>query len=491
MSNKEAHVRTPGSLFFSIRVKFLALILIFVAVLMLTVIGLINKTVGEIVLQQSLEKGLAAARGVATASDDPLLTNDDLTLFTVIKGVTENRGILYGFIVGKDNKIKAHSDIQEAGKDYKQATGSVVFKEGKNYKINFDGGTPLGAVYEIIVPVTSAKLKEGFGSVHIGLTQKVVDEAVDTVNRYIKYLTIIGLLIGGVGAILITSIIVKPVHTLVESAKQLGAGNLDYRIAVTRRDELGSLMSAFNDMAEGLKQKQHIQESFGRYVSAEVVEMIVKNKETWFKGKKTSVTVLFADIRGFTSYSERTDPETLINHLNEYFTLMTNIVQKNRGYIDKFIGDALMAVFGSPVYYEEHAVMAARAACEMQEKLRGFNLQKPERDRIGIGIGLNTGEVVAGNLGSIQKMEYAIIGDNVNIASRLCSSAKRGEIIISTSVTQGLKGMEFESRALPPITVKGKSEPLDIFSLIPRRSPDRPDDDSEAAKKRQQSSVAK
>jgi adenylate cyclase len=159
--------------------------------------------------------------------------------------------------------------------------------------------------------------------------------------------------------------------------------------------------------------------------------------------------------------------------LNEYFTLMTKVVQKHRGYVDKFIGDAIMVVFGSPVSYEGHALQAARAACEMQEKLKGMNKGRIEKDYFHIGIGVNTGEVVAGNLGSIQKMEYAVIGDGVNTSSRLCSAAAKGEVIISKSTYDEIKESEFACKALDPISVKGKIDKIEIYSLFPRRSPER------------------
>lgn len=471
-------------LLYSIRTKFMAIIIIFVAVLMLTVIGFINRTVGEIVLDQGLEKGLAVARGVATASDDPLLTDDDLTLFTVIKGVTETKGVAYGMVIDNENFIKAHSDVEASGRKYIELPETNTLKQGNGYNIKFFKDPKMGFIYDISVPVTSVRVKEGIGSVHIGIAQSAIDEAVDRVNRYIKYLTIAGLILGGIGAVLITNIIVKPVRTLVKSAKELGAGNFEYRINVDRRDELGSLMTAFNDMAEGLKQKEVIRESFGRYVASEVLDMILTNKETWFKGRTINVTVMFADIRGFTAYSERTDPETLIAVLNEYFTMMTEVLQRHRGYIDKFIGDCIMVVFGSPVHYEDHAVQAAKAACEMQEKLITFNLNRPADSQIAIGIGINTGSVVAGNLGSFQKMEYAVIGDNVNIASRLCSAAAKGEVIISKSCYEHIKDNAFGTQALEPIQVKGKIEPLQIYKLSARRAPDRLEDGPAAVAKR-------
>ena len=462
-----------GSILFSIRTKYTAMILIFIAALMLSVLGLINRSVSEVVLEQGLEKAIAVARGVAAASDDPLLTGDDLALFTVIKGVTENKGILYGMIVGSDNRVRAHSDISKSHIEYREPADGGLLREGQDYKVTSYTDPSMGFVYNVAVPVVSVRVKEGFGTVHIGISRRFIDEAVRRVNRYIKYLAIIGLFIGGVGALIMTGFIVKPVHVLVKSAKAIGEGDLEHRIKVNRRDELGNLMETFNEMADGLKQKQVIQESFGRYVAPEVLDMILTNEETWFKGKKVDVTVLFADIRGFTSLSEHRDPANVIDMLNEYFTLMTKVVQKHRGYVDKFIGDAIMVVFGSPVHYDGHALQAARAACEMQEKLKGMNKGRIEKDYFHIGIGVNTGTVVAGNLGSIQKMEYAVIGDGVNTSSRLCSAAAKGEVIISKSTYDDIKDSEFAYKALEPISVKGKVDKIEIYSLFPRRSPER------------------
>jgi adenylate cyclase len=467
---------SKGSVLFSIRTKYTAMILIFIAALMLSVLGLVNRSVSEVVLEQSLAKAIAVARGVAAASDDPLLTGDDLALFTVIKGVIENEGILYGMIVGNDDTVKAHSDISKSHVKYREPADGELLKEGRDYKVSFYTDPSRGFVYDVAVPIVSVRVKEGFGVVHIGISRRFIDEAVQRVNRYIKYLSIIGLFIGGIGALIITGFIVKPVHVLVKSAKAIGGGDLEHRIKVNRRDELGELMEAFNEMADGLKQKQVIQESFGRYVAPEVLDMILKNEETWFKGKKVDVTVLFADIRGFTSFSEHRDPSEVIDMLNEYFTLMTKVVQRHQGYVDKFIGDAIMVIFGSPVHYDGHALQAARAACEMQEKLKGMNKGRAEADYFHIGIGVNTGEVVAGNLGSIQKMEYAVIGDGVNTSSRLCSAAAKSEIIISKSTYDEIKESDFAYKALEPISVKGKVDKIEIYSLFPRRSPERRDD---------------
>lgn len=471
MSDKATSKRKSASFLFSIRTKLLATLVVFVAILMLSVIGFINSIVGETVLEKEIDKGLAVARGVAAASDDPLLTGDDLALFTVIKSVTESKGVPYGHIV-RDNLVVAHSEIKSSGKEYKQSAEARLFKQGKDYSINHLIDPEYGSVYDISVPVTSARLKEGFATVHIGISRAVVDEAVFRINRVIKYIALGGFALAALGAVFVTAIIVKPVHVLADSARKLGAGDLDHRIKVTRRDEFGDLMQAFNEMGEGLKQKQFIQESFGRYVAPDLVDKILNEREMWFKGRSVEVSVLFADIRGFTSMSEKMSPEAVINLLNEYFGLMTEIILKNNGYIDKFIGDAIMVVFGSPVETTDHAICAVKTACEMQEKLFDYNKRHAEGSQVRVGIGVNSGKVVAGNLGSIQKMEYAVIGDNVNIASRLCSMAKADEIIVAKSTYDSVKDAGFKSDSLTPlsVTLKGKSTPIETYIITARRT---------------------
>jgi adenylate cyclase len=188
-------------------------------------------------------------------------------------------------------------------------------------------------------------------------------------------------------------------------------------------------------MAQELWNKLLIQKSFGRYVSPEVLNMILSHLEdSWLKGIRSEATILFTDVRGFTAFSETRDPEKIVGDLNEYFGIATELVLEYGGYVDKFIGDAVLGVFGVPIFHTDHAERAVKAAVAMQKKFqqRADDNSNPLLSRIGIGI--NTGVVVSGNLGSQVKMEYTVIGDTVNVASRLNRLAGSGEIIISKSI---------------------------------------------------------
>jgi len=197
-----------------------------------------------------------------------------------------------------------------------------------------------------------------------------------------------------------------------------------------------------------------------------VLEMIMANPESaWLKGHKADATVLFTDIRGFTAYSEHKEPEEIVEQLNQYFEITTQAIIDHNGYVDKFIGDAVLGVFGVPVFSESHAVQAVRAALSIQQKLQAAGQQGDNPLLTSVGIGINSGIVVSGNIGSTGKMEYTVIGDNVNVGARLNGLAAAGETIISKNTLELVGGL-VSVEPLPPQKVKGKSEPIEVFRVL-------------------------
>ncbi len=226
------------------------------------------------------------------------------------------------------------------------------------------------------------------------------------------------------------------------------------------------------------RKSKFLREAFNSYVSPDVVGQILKDPERLqLGGDRRKVTLLFSDIRGFTTLSESTDPEKLVTLLNEYLTPMTKIVMNNKGTLDKFIGDAVMAIYGAPVEQEHQALHACSSAIEMIKKLNEINKEWSENNlpNIDIGIGINTGEAVVGNMGADIRFDYTAIGDTVNLAARLEGQTKYygTNIIISESTKQDLdKAMaenpdiSFNIRELDLIKVKGKSKPIAVYQLI-------------------------
>ncbi|MFH0872228.1 MAG: adenylate/guanylate cyclase domain-containing protein [bacterium] len=183
-------------------------------------------------------------------------------------------------------------------------------------------------------------------------------------------------------------------------------------------------------------------------------------------GKRQEVSVLFADIRGFTSLAERLEPEEVVRTLNDYLTLMTKVVFKRDGTLDKFMGDAIMAVFGAPIFFPDHPLRAILAALDIRREIGALNLKREARglEKVEIGIGINAGEVVTGNIGFEERMEYTVIGDNVNIAARLEGLAAEGQILISQSIYEEVANVVMV-KPLDPIRLKGREKPLQIYEV--------------------------
>ncbi len=259
----------------------------------------------------------------------------------------------------------------------------------------------------------------------------------------------------------------------------LGMMYLDSKVATgafTERDlQIFSAISAQTatfltniQMAKKLEQEAITREKFSRLLSPNLVDQLVSGKlEVQKGGTRTDVTVLFADIRGFTPLTEATPPKQVVDILNDYFERMVEIIFKHEGTLDKFIGDEIMVIWGAPVPQQDHAVHAVLTAWEMQRELDAMNNERMAAGLfpIKVGIGLCSGEVTAGYMGSTKKMEYTVIGDTVNVASRLCDIAGAMEIIIGES-TYALARNYIQVEPLQPIQVKGKSEPMKTYKVL-------------------------
>ena len=230
--------------------------------------------------------------------------------------------------------------------------------------------------------------------------------------------------------------------------------------------------TAYQYFVEG-REKRQVKRTFSRFVSKDVYEQLVADPASArLGGARRDMSVLFADIRGFTTFTERGQPEEVVSQLNEYLSRMVEVVFAHRGTVDKFVGDMVMALFGAPLADPDHADHAVEAALGMLDALKDQNARWAAEGRppLEIGVGMNSGDMVAGNIGSDTVMSYTVIGDAVNLGSRLESLNKEygTRLIISESTRARLKG-RYDMRPLGAVTVKGKSEPVNIFEVLARR----------------------
>jgi adenylate cyclase len=217
------------------------------------------------------------------------------------------------------------------------------------------------------------------------------------------------------------------------------------------------------------KEKLWIKQAFSHYLSHEVItELMDDPSRLKLGGERRKITVMFSDIRGFTSFSESRQPEEVVAMLNEVLSLQVKILFQYNGTLDKFVGDEVMAFFGAPSnrHQHDHALVAVRTALDIQAKMKELrqNLAQDKQNAIQIGIGINSGDMVVGNMGSAQRMDYTVIGDNVNLGARLCAAAGHGEIIISEA-TYDMVADKIAAEKLEPITVKGKAKPISIYRV--------------------------
>jgi adenylate cyclase len=225
-----------------------------------------------------------------------------------------------------------------------------------------------------------------------------------------------------------------------------------------------------NVMAHAKIAQQSLQRSaLERFLSPEVVEMVVANPDIRLGGVNQEVTVMFADIRGFTTMSETMEPGRVVEILNEYFTRVTDVIFDNGGTLDKYIGDAVMAVFGAPISKGNDAAAAVNSAMQIQRLLIELNRDAAARNwpELRVGIGINTGNAIAGNIGSPRRLDYTVVGDAVNTAQRLMTNAAGGQILISESTAKklGKTGKTIDLERLPELKVKGRSEAVPVFRV--------------------------
>jgi adenylate cyclase len=309
----------------------------------------------------------------------------------------------------------------------------------------------------------------------VALLQRSLDKELAPylrLERTYLSLALFGLAVSAALGIWIAGGVSRPVLQLAEGAREIAAGNFQHRVELKQEDELGSLAVSFNQMSEGLAERDRVRDLLGKVISPEVAMELLR-KDVALGGEEREVTVLFSDLRNFTSMSELLSPQEMLGVLNLYFTRMSAIVEAHGGVVDKYMGDALMALFGAPLRHPDDADRAMKAALEMTDALDDLNRQWNQRGlpMIGVGIGINTDIVVAGNMGSETRLNYTAIGDGVNLASRLEELTKTPEyearIIISGS-TLARAGGRYRTRGLGAVAVKGKHKPTEIFALLGR-----------------------
>jgi adenylate cyclase len=286
-------------------------------------------------------------------------------------------------------------------------------------------------------------------------------------------LSIVFLLAVGVAAAIGLSLfaansVAAPLKDVEAAMARVARGHLDDHAPVVTTDEIGAVAEGFNRMLQGLREREMVKETFGKYVTPEIRDEILAGRIRG-EGELTEATILFADLRDFTPWVEATAPRQVVRDLNEYFTEMDEAIRAHGGLVLQFIGDEIEAVFGAPLAAPDHAARAVKAAIEMRQRLRAWNAARETAGKPALrhGIGIHTGTVLAGNIGGAERLSYALVGDPVNLASRIQGLTKdfKVDILISEATRSRLDG-SVTVEELPTVRVKGRAEDVNVYKVV-------------------------
>ncbi len=291
----------------------------------------------------------------------------------------------------------------------------------------------------------------------------------------VVFVSILLLIIAFVIILCLSKLIINPLNKLTQASQSIQKGDYKSRVGIVTSDELGELADSFNDMAASLAEKEFMRDTFGRVVDPEVRDYLMSGQGkaslgNTLGGENRQVSVLFCDIRNFTAMSEKMEATEVVQLLNKYFTALGKCITAHHGIINKYIGDAIMAIFGAPVKSENSALDAFEAACDMRVALKQVNeeFEKEGLPQLKFGIGIHSGPVFAGTIGASSRMEYTVIGDTVNTASRLESLCKTYEtdLLLSEASAEKIKDIE-NLIFIDDAQIRGKSELMKVYGFKP------------------------
>lgn len=437
------------------------------AIGILGIISLNNQS--ELMQDQMNQFGRSITRLFAESAREPLLASDRITLETLTRKIGNTPSTLGAVIYSEQGEtLSTHGIVPKLGVIdlYPRSTILSEFE----YSIIWSHLYSNGASEDMISYLTPIRYKDLVtGHVLVTFSRRHIEEQFFSSIQSLTLVIVIMLILAISLAIVMSRRITHPINQLVDASIAIAEGNYSYRLHEKRHDEVGQLMQSFNDMARGLLKKSQVESALSRYVSRNVAKQILNNLEQIeLGGTHVKATVLFADIVGFTSLSETLTPHEVSDLLNQYFTMVANASNVYSGTVDKFIGDCAMIVFGVPEKDAQQHFHAVACAVLIQKATKLLNqkrlkLGKPE---IHFRIGINTGNMLAGNMGSHDRMQYTVVGDAVNLASRLSTIAEADEILIQEDLYNQLHvHTRVVSHKHDEITVRGRTEPVSTYVI--------------------------
>lgn len=446
-----------------------------ISILMVVCIGLLATVIvqhqNQFLRGQIDELGNTLASQIAHSALEPMLADDRLALGVLVTNLTAEDNVLGTALLSATGDILA-----EAGRTPFQPNAPFAGEHSGIDARNLRGlewHTPAGRhtpARNLVAYTSAVRFKNVVaGHVVVTMSRSALDQSTRSATQSILFASLLVVIIGGILTIFLSRRLSKPIHDLMDASRALEAGQHHFRFDERRNDEIGNLMSSFNRYAEGMERSNQMESTLSRYLSPSVARQIITgNGPVQLGGQRVFATVLFADIVGFTGMAEGMSPEEVAKLLNSYFAHIVRACEMHQGMVDKYIGDCAMLVFGVPQADPEHSFHGITCALTvlrliaMENELRESQGQSPIHFRLG----LNSGEMMAGNMGSHERMEYTVVGDAVNLASRLSSAADGGQIVITEQVYNLPEINErFVARKHRSIRLRGIQHPVTTYVI--------------------------
>ena len=397
---------------------------------------------------------------------DPLYNLQIDELSDVAKVVAGNPDVTVFIIYDQEGKVLV--DSSQSSLSFSQSIdprGARVFALGQGEQYSEWQEGQLLAGRSVILG------NRPIGAVVLGLSTEPLNQKINTITFQGILLGLITLSIGVALTIFLANQITNPLSELAHAAVKMADGNFSMRVAKKSEDEIGQLAGAFNDMATGLQEREWLKDLFGRFVSQEVAEAL-RNGQVVLEGENRLVSVLFCDIREFTDFSERHSPQEVVSLLNRFLPLVVQAAQKHGGMVNKFGGDSTLVIYGAPYEVHDNAFKAVSTALEIRTAVRQLNVGLAEKgETLRVGVGINTGMALAGAVGSMERQEYTVVGNTVNLAARIDGLNKlfpEHDILISpwTYEALGDHRPKFKMVSLGSVEIRGRHDPMEIWTVL-------------------------